>query len=74
MSQSLEVSELRQELITLKETISALKLEIASIREDSGRKEKNVRLNELQSKIKPLKDKLRLAQSIEQERISSDKE
>lgn len=69
-----EVSELRAELAELKKSISNLESEILSNPESSDRKVKNIRLNELQSQIKPLKEKLRLVQSIESERISSDAE
>lgn len=69
-----EVSELRAELAELKKSISNLESEILSNPESSDRKVKNIRLNELQSRIKPLKEKLRLVQSIESERISSDAE
>jgi len=69
-----EVSELRAELAELKKSISNLESEILSNPESLDRKVKNIRLNELQSRIKPLKEKLRLVQSIESERISSDAE
>lgn len=74
MSQLSDASELRAELTDLKESISNLKMEILSNPDSSDRKAKNIQLNALQARIKPLKDKLKLVQSIERERIASDAE
>ena len=74
MSQFSDISGLQAELAVLKESISNLKSEILSNPGSSDRKAKNIQLNALQSRIKPLKEKLRLVQSIESERISSDAE